>query len=404
MISYSEALHILLTERSMELPSETVPLVLSLGRYLASAIIPGENIPPQANSAMDGYALRAGDTEGAGEEHPVRLKIIGEAPAGGPFEGEVGPGDAVRIMTGGIIPEGADAVVEVESTEEEGNTVLVRRTVKPGTSIRPAGEDVRVGEEIIPAGKRLEPGDIGLLASLGVVNVPVRVKPKVGILATGNEIVEPHRTPEPGRLRNSSGPALYAACVAAGAEPIDLGIAGDDRDELLDALETGLQYDILLTTGGVSAGRYDLVQHLLPEMGVDVRFHKVRIKPGKPILFGVRSEEERKTLVFGLPGNPVSSLVTFLIFVKPVLEVMLAGTYRPEHITARLEGNILKEDDKRHFIRGILRYEGGEPRVSKTGTQSSGAMSSMSRANCLILLDEGREEIDSGKQVKVQLL
>lgn len=404
MVSYSEALQIIMSEILTELPMERVPLVLSLGRRLAEGIVAEENIPALPNSAMDGYAVQWHDTSGASETDPLRLRVIGESSAGEPFHEVVGSGQAVRIMTGGILPKGADAVIEVESTEEEGEFVVVKREIGLGTAVRSPGEDIRAGEEIIPAGKRLEPGDIGILASLGITNVPVRVKPKVGIIATGNEVIDPHRKPEVGQIRNSGGPALFAACVQAGAEPIDLGIVGDDREELLDALETGLQYDILLTTGGVSAGRYDLVQHLLPELGVEIRFHKVNIRPGKPVLFGVLKEGDRKTLAFGLPGNPVSSLVTFLTFVVPILEKMLGGTYRPNSLQARSEETILKNDAKRHFLRGILSYKDGEPYVRRTGTQSSGAMSSMSRANCLILFEEEKNRIASGDLVEVYLL
>ncbi|MCE2503256.1 MAG: molybdopterin molybdotransferase MoeA [Chlorobi bacterium] len=405
MISYSEALQTILDEVITPLPSERVPLVLSLGRTVAEGIVATEQIPAYNNSAMDGYAVLSEDTRAASQKSPARLRVIGEAPAGAPFQGSVEPGTAVRIMTGGIVPDGANAVVEVESTEEKEDTVHVLRSVSVGSSIRLAGEDIKIGEEIIPVGKRLQPGDIGVLASLGITNVPVRIKPKVGILATGNEVIEPHRKPEPGQLRNSNGPALYAACVRAGAEPIDLGIAEDDRNELLDSLETGLQYDLLLTTGGVSAGDYDLLQTLLPELGVKVRFHKANIKPGKPVLFGLRQEGERKTLVFGLPGNPVSSLVTFQVFAVPAITSMLGEKTEGDGMTALLEDEITKKDNKRHFMRGVLQFsEDGNPTVSITGTQSSGAMSSMSKANCFILIDEETQHVGPGEPVRVKLI
>lgn len=405
MISYNDALAIVLEEAGRELPVETVPLVLSLGRVLATAIVSGENIPASANSAMDGYAVRAEDTGGASVESPARLRVIGEAAAGSLYGGSLGMGDAVRIMTGGIVPEGANAVVEVEATSEGDGVVEVRRGVRIGESIRSAGEDIAVGAEVIQAGKRITPGDIGVLASLGVVNVPVRVKPKVGILSTGNEVVEPFRTPGPGQVRNSTLPALYAACSEIGAEPIDLGIASDDREELEEKLEEGLRYDILLTTGGVSAGAYDLVQKVFPELGVRIIFHKVNIKPGKPVLFGTYGEGSYQTLVFGLPGNPVSTLVTFRQFVAPAVRRLLGRTDAPPPLRARLRQTIRKSDDKRHFIRGILdRDENGEMVVSTTGIQSSGAMSSMSRANCLIILAEDTGTLELGTMVEVELL
>lgn len=405
MIAYPDAIRKVLNDVRTDLPGETVPLVLSLGRVLADDIVAAEDIPAAANSAMDGYAIRAEDVSSATAESPARLAIIGEAAAGSVFDGGLAPGQAVRIMTGGIVPEGADAVIEVESTSEENGTVAVRRSLRPGTAIRPAGEDIRRGEQAIPRGKRITPGDIGVLASLGITNVPVRVKPKVAILATGNEVVEPHRPLSPGQIRNSSGPALYAACVAAGAEPIDLGIAGDSREELEEGLENGLRFDILITTGGVSAGQYDLVQHLLPEMGVEVRFHRVNIKPGKPVLFGLYGEGSRRTPVFALPGNPVSSLVTFHGFVAPAIRQMLGMDPEPFRLAAQLEEPIIKHDGRRHSIRGILRPgENDTLLVRTTGTQSSGAMSSMSRANCLITVEEATTNVEAGTVVTVELL
>lgn len=405
MIAFSDALRIILDNSRRELPVETVPLVLSLGRTLAAPIVAGEDIPSAPNSAMDGYAVRAEDLSTASVESPARLRVIGESAAGKVFQGTLGQGDAVRIMTGGLVPEGANAVIEVESTSEADGIVDARRTLRAGEAIREAGEDIRSGSMVIETGKKITSGDIGVLASLGVVNVPVRVKPKVGILSTGNEIVEPFRTPNPGGVRNSTGPALYAACAEAGAEPIDLGIARDDRDELEEKLEEGLRYDLLLTTGGVSAGAYDFVQHILPALGVDVKFHKVNIRPGKPVLFGTCGEGEHLTLVFGLPGNPVSTMIGFQQFVAPAISALLRRTALSFRLRATLMEPIRKRDDKRLFVRGMLRTgTNGTLEVGTTGTQSSGAMSSMSRANCIIILDEASRDIPAGTMVDVELL
>lgn len=405
MLDYTSALRIVLDNCREDRPVETVPLVLSLGRVLAGPVVAAENIPAAANSAMDGYAVRAEDLAGASPERPARLAVVGEASAGTLFRGTLGQGEAVRIMTGGLLPEGANAVVEVEATSEADGIMEARRALRLGESIRNAGDDLRAGAVAIETGKRITPGDIGVLASLGVVNVPVRVKPKVGILSTGNEIVEPFRTPPPGGVRNSTGPALYAACMEAGAEPIDLGIARDDREELEEKLEEGLRYDILLTTGGVSAGIYDFVQQILPALGVQVHFHKVKIKPGKPVLFGTYDEGEHRTLVFGLPGNPVSTLVTFRQFVAPALAALLHRRDAAIPLRARLETPVAKRDDKRHFVRGILAAASdGTLTVSTTGSQSSGAMSSMSRANCLIVLPEESASPAPGDMVLVEMM
>lgn len=405
MISYSDALAAIGTQVSRMTPIETVPLVLAAGRVLAETIVAAENIPAVPNSAMDGFAVRAEETVGASVETPVRLRVIGEASAGALYTGAVGVGEAVRIMTGGLIPEGATGVIEVEATHEADGMVDLRRAIRPGESIRRVGEDVTLGGEIMKAGKRLTAGDVGVLASLGVVNVPVRVKPKIGLLSTGNEVVEAFRTPGPGQIRNSSLPALYAACAAIGAEPIDMGIARDDRDELEEKLEEGLRYDLLVTTGGVSAGAYDYVQRIFPELGVEVRFHKVNIKPGKPVLFGTHGEGEQRALVFGLPGNPVSTLVTFHLFVAHAVALLLGRADTPLRLRAELTTAIRKNDTRRHFVRGLLESApDGTMRVATTGTQSSGAMSSMSRANCLILLDEDATGAQAGDIVTVELL
>lgn len=405
MITYDEALRIVLECSTREMPVETVPLVLAPHRVLAESIIATENIPASPNSAMDGYAVRASDLAGARPEQPASLDVVDEASAGSTASLAVTAGRAIRIMTGGLLPDGADAVIEVESTSESGGIVLARRAVRPGEAVRAAGEDVRAGEEVLAAGRRLTAGDIGVLAALGVVNVPVRVPPKVGILSTGNELVETHRRPAHGQLRNSSSPALYAMCADAGAEPIDLGIARDDRGELEDKIGDGLRFDVLITTGGVSAGAYDHVQHVIPALGVEVKFHKTRIKPGKPVLFGVHTESGHATLVFALPGNPVSTLVTFRQFVRPALQRLLRQRDETLRLHLPLAVPLKKADDRRHFIRGIVaRSDDGNVTVRSTGTQSSGAMSSMSRANCLIILPEDAESLAAGDLVDVEML
>ncbi len=405
LTSYHDALDIVLNASRRELPTETVPLVLAAGRVLAEGVVSQEDIPRFANSAMDGYAVIAADLAAASHDSPATLRVIGESSAGTPFQGRVEPGEAVRIMTGGIMPEGADAVIEVESTKERDRSVAAERPLRVGESVRKAGEDIRNGSEALPAGKRLTPGDIGVLASLGVTNVPVRVRPTIGLLATGNEVIEPFRTPTAGQIRNSSIPALYAYCMEAGGEPIDLGIARDDRDELEDKLEQGLRYDILITTGGVSAGSYDLVQNVLPELGVDLLFHKVNIRPGKPVLFGTYGDGNESTLVFALPGNPVSTLVTFRRFVLPAIRRLLRQREPGFRMHAVLGEPLKKQDGKRHFIRGRLSTgSDGIPVVATTGTQSSGAMSSMSLADCLIIVEEERTAPNAGEVVEIELL
>lgn len=402
MLNFHQALDIVTRQAlARERPIETVPLVLSSGRVLAHDIVAEESLPTADNSAMDGYAIVAVDSVGATPETPARLRVIGEAAAGSPFDGFVDRGMAVRIMTGATIPDGADGVVEVEATEEGDGYVTVRKEIAAGRSIRRVGEDISRGEIAIEAGRRINPGRVALLAALGVTNVPVRVKPIVGILSTGSELVEPHRAPSIGQIRNSSQPALYAACQEAGAEPVALGIVGDDREELREKIEEGLRYDILMTTGGVSAGRYDYVTDLLPELDVEVKFHRTAIRPGSPLLFGTHGQG---TLLFGLPGNPVSTLVTFDLFVRAALRAMMKETTATHEFPARLEVDLRKKDAKRLFVRGIVRQTHGELHVRPTGTQSSGALTSISGANCLIVLDEATRDMEAGSMVTIRMI
>ncbi len=408
VISYSEALA-KIADRSpadqVRTPSETVPLMLADGRILAVAITAQEDIPGADNSAMDGYAVRSADTGSATPDQPVWLSIAGEAPAERPFDAAVGPDQAVRIMTGAPIPTGADAVVMVEKTEESDGRVGFREPVVIGTAIRRAGEDIRSGSDVLSAGRRLSPPDLGLLASLGVTNVPVRIRPILALISTGSELVEPFDLSGPGRIRNSSAPPILAAAARLGVETIDLGICGDDPEELALLIETGLRYDILLTTGGVSAGAYDHVQHLLPAAGVDIAFHQVAIKPGKPVMFGTHTDGDEKTFVYGLPGNPVSSYVTTELFVRPLVERMLGLPDRDRTIGARLAGEVTKKDSKRHFVRVFADFSGKDgPIATPAETQSSGAMTSLSDANGLLIFEEEEQMLPAGTDVRILLL
>ena len=402
MISYEQAVTHLQQLKVQPKEEETVPLVLSAGRILSREILAPESIPSSDNSAMDGYALRGEDTAGAGEENPVRLRIVGEAPAGTPFAGTVSAGETVAIMTGGVMPPELNAVAQVEIVRVEGEEIVLTQEIPTGRAVRSVGEDMREGERIFQVGRKVYPGDVGTLATLGVNNVPVRVKPKVAVLSTGSELVDAVATPGPGQLRNSTGPALLAAIDSAGGEGIDLGIVGDDPDELESMIETGLQYDMLLTTGGVSAGAYDHVQHLLPQAGVVVHFHKVSIKPGKPVLFGTLEEQGLRTYVFGLPGNPVSSLVTFELFARPIIDRLLGVNRNDGKMYARLTHDVNKKDNKRHFQRGILTFtEDGHLQATSLKVQSSGAISSMSHGDCLIVLREETSSLSAGSPVEV---
>lgn len=401
MINASGALEIILgTIRS--LPTERVPLSQALGRTLARDIAAGEDSPQFDNSSMDGFAVRASSLRDATNRRPRIFNVIGESSAGRPFDGTVHAGEAVRIMTGAALPSGADAVVPIErSTMLDHTTVSFSIPVKRWQHVRKRGEDVESGAVVLHSGRELSPGAIGLLASLGHTKVRVFRRPNVSIMATGNELVASSRKPGWGKVRDSSSYALAAFVADAGAKPRVCGIAPDDRRVLQRWIRGSLSSDVLLITGGVSVGKYDHVKEVLSDIGVQIRFWKINIKPGMPLVFGTYG----KTLVFGLPGNPVSTAVTFMQFVRPAL-LRLAGRefVDPMRLRAVIDHSISKTDGKRHFIRGVLRRTKNAVHVTTTGTQSSGAVSSLAKANCLIVIPEKTVHVRRGETVEIELL
>ncbi len=399
MISFDKARQIVFEHLPSQMAAEEIPLTEALGRVLAEDIAAGFDIPPYDNSAMDGYAVCAGDTSGASSDHPVTLKVIGETAAGGKLGATVEPGSCVRIMTGGCIPPGADAIVRVEETEEIQNRVKIKEEVAANRDIRRKGEDLRDGQKILKQGERLRPAHIGLLASLGKDRVQLRRKPKVGILATGDELLDITAPHDPEKIYSSNNYALMAQTLDAGAEPVLLGIAGDEQNILREKIEDGLNCDILVTTGGVSAGKYDIVQDIFAQAGVRILFSKVAIRPGMPTVFGVAENKP----VYGLPGNPVSAMVTYELFVRPVILSMLGvASQKREETTAVLSEGLNKKPGRFHFLRGVTSFEGKTRRVTTTGSQGSGILSSRGRANCLILLPDGPKE--AGDEVRIMLL
>src|ERR1051326_1952937 len=396
MISAEEAQATIL--RSVE-PSGaiTVSLDRSLGFVLAESIVASENIPPFDNAAMDGYAI---STKGAGE---LILSIVGEIAAGSPALNALHSGEAMSIMTGARIPDGCDAVIQQEWTELAGpGRVKILRSVMPGHNIRSAGADIRKGSDVLGPGQHVRPQEIGVLASMGKRFVSIYRPPSVAILATGNEIVEIDHTPPAGKIRNSNAHALSALVRECRCEPISLGTARDDRKELTLKIMQGLEAGMLITTGGISVGKYDLVMEVLKEIGVEVKFWKVNIKPGMPLLFGLY----RGKPVFALPGNPVSTVVTFLQFVKPALQKMM-GLRNPGarvRLKAKLGHEIQKPDGKRHFVRGILENGDGGMTVRSAGSQVSNILSSLVKANCLIIIPEEAEIVRANEEVEVEIL
>jgi molybdopterin molybdotransferase len=407
MLSASEA-RIAVLENLPDLSTESVTLRGALHRALAVDIIAEADIPPFDNSAMDGFALRSDDTDGASNSQPVKLKLAGEVKAGDVGSEPLRPGSSVRIMTGAAIPPGADAVLEQELVALEGGLLEIKAPVSRGRNFRRRGEDVLRGATVLRKGTVLGAASLGVLASLGVAHVEVFRKPKVAILTSGDEVVDVDEPLRPGKIRNSNAYTLYALLEEDSCEPIDLGRARDDEAELRSKISEGLTCDLLVTSGGVSVGKHDLVLKTLKELGVQIKFWKVNIRPGMPMAFGIYQAPESvvRTLVFALPGNPVSTMVTYMQFVRPALRKMTGSleTTQPFHLLARLEHDVIKQDGKRHFTRGILRNEKGQFFVRTTGSQSSGVLSSLVAANCLVIIPEESAEIKAGCDIEVELL
>jgi len=405
MIEFTEALA-LVVSAARTLPAETVPLSLALGRVLARDIKAREAIPPFTKATMDGFAVRAADTSPApdagrdvsGGPRPVELRIVEDLPAGRLARRALGPGQAARIMTGAPLPPGADAVVMVEDTERSDRGVIVRRPVRPGDNIGLAGEDLKKGEIALGRGAVLGPAEIGMLAAAGLARVPAVRRPTVAVIATGDEIVEPGQKKRRGQIRNANGPALTAMARRAGADARYLGIARDRSSALAAKLGRGRGADILVLSGGVSVGDHDLVKEELRAGGVRLVFWRVRIKPGKPVFFGRRARQ----LVFGLPGNPTSAMVTFQLFVEPAIDRML-GRAEPGHVTtsAVLAGEIVVKPGRTQFLRGLIVDRGPVLRVAPYDDQRSGVLRSMVRSRVLIVVPADVARLDAGREVEV---
>lgn len=399
MLRASEALSIILNAVK---PCGTITCSLQHvhGFALATDVVASENVPAFDNSAMDGFAVKAEDVQNA----PASLRVVGEIPAGSVAAQILQHGEAMRIMTGAKIPLGADAVVPQEWTEDvDEHTIKILRTVSSCHNVRRAGADIAKGTIVLRSGSLLRPQEIGVLASLGKRFVEVYRKPTVAVLTTGSEIVDLEKPLPDGKIRNSNLFTLSALLQELHCEVLSLGIAHDNHVDLKHKISRGLQEaDMLITSGGVSVGKYDFVKEVFKELAIETQFSKVNIKPGMPLVFGVHGI----TPVFGLPGNPVSSMVTFLQFVKPALHKM-TGCQQPDNaitLLAHLTEDIRKTDGKRHYIRGILESSNGSLSVRTTGSQVSNKVTSLVAANCLIIIPEEKEHVRSGEQVEVQLL
>ena len=384
LLSIDEALALVLG-RVRPLPAEDVPVTEAAGRVLAEHALTAVDLPPFDSSAMDGYAVRAVDTPGT-------LRLAGESAAGRPAAHTLGAGEALHISTGAVVPAGADAVVPVERTD--GGRELVRvEGVRPGENVRPRGGDARTGEPVVPAGIPLGAVQVGALAGAGVASVRCGRRPRVALLATGTELRLPGEPLAAGEIYESNTAMLAAQVRDAGGEPSRLGTVADDEDETRDALARGLEADVLLTSGGVSVGEHDLVRELLASLGAKEVFWRVAVKPGKPVAFAVRGE----TLVFGLPGNPVSSLVGFELFVRPALRALQgladpAPAYLPGRLAEALRRNAARDE--------LVRARTGPGgMVRPVRGQESHMIARAAAANALVLVPRGEGELAAGAEV-----
>jgi molybdopterin molybdotransferase len=398
MISVEEAQSRVLAAVEL-LDTETIDLGDALGRVLREDIAATHDIPSADNSAMDGYAVRAADVANA----PITLRVIEDLPAGKIARGRVTDGTAMRIMTGALLPDGADSVVQVELTDGGSAEVQIREAVRSGTNVRRRGEDMRAGDVVLRAGTRIGPAEVGVLASAQRRSVSVARRPTIAILATGDELVEAGEPLGAGQVVNSNAWSLAALVAQHGAIPRRLGIVRDDRDATIAALESALACDFVITSGGVSVGAYDFVKNALEALGAETMFWRIAMKPGKPVVLS----RLRGRLVFGLPGNPVSSMVSFLLFVAPALRKSLGMTtdLLPPAANVRLLAPLRSKGDRRAYLRVRVGVdEAGELVAQPMTSQGSGVSTSMVGANGLAIVDAGVTSIDAGQFVKTLLI
>lgn len=394
-LSYEAAQQLILAQ-IRPLAAETVPLLDALGRAVAVAVIAPFDLPHFDNSAMDGYALRAADS-GPGKT----LTVSGYLAAGSLEQPQVEAGCAVRIMTGAPLPTGADTVVPIEETDSAGMTVTLRGTLPPGQHIRRRGEDVRSGEEVLSVGTILRPAAISMLASLGQMSIAVHRRPRVAILSTGDELIELGEPLTAGRIINSNSWSLAASVLELGGVPVQLGIAGDDRESLRAKLSAGLDCDLLITSAGVSAGDRDLVREILGELGAEQLFWKVDIKPGRPLAFAIKGGVP----IFSLPGNPVSTMITFEEFVRPaLLKLMGQRQLLKPLVRATLQEPMRKKPGRVQLLRVTVQAGPNGLVVASSGDQNTGILRTSLHANGIAVLPFAHGDYAAGESIPVHLL
>ncbi len=408
MLSVEEALQKILDEVDV-LETESVPILESLGQVLAEDIVSGINVPPLDNSAMDGFAVRAQDTIGASTASPKILKVIDTVIAGSISPREVGTGTAIRIMTGAPLPRGADAVVQFENTDEAKRQITAAEVgilaeARPGLNVRKAGEVIVSGTIVLKGGTVIRPAEVGMIASLGLTRVKAIRRPVVAILSTGNELVELGQPLPEGKIYDNNLYSIAGLVKRYGCIPKILGIARDEEKSIVDKLRQAQDTDMLLTTGGVSMGDYDMVKNILAKEGKMV-FWKVRVKPGKPLAFGKIKGIKRDIPHLGLPGNTVSCMVSFELFVRPaLLKMMGKKTLSKPVVEAIIEDNVKNDSGRRIYDRAIVEKRDGHYHARLTGPQGSGILKSMSLANGLVLIPEEKEMVQKGDTVQALML
>ena len=400
MITVKEALNHILGSIS-PLGLEKADILSALGRVIGEDIHAPRDIPPRDNSAMDGYALKSKETTGAGAESPVVLNVIEDIPAGYAPKKTVGFGEAARIMTGAFVPEGADAVIMVEETNSDDAGVRIYAEAAKGQNIRYAGEDVREGDLVIRAGTLLRPAEVGMLSALGRSFVKVYQRPRVALIATGDELVDIDGAASPGKIVSSNSYSLAAQVIECGGIPLQLGIAKDNRDDLTEKFKAAMRADIIVSSAGVSVGDYDFVKDVMKDIGINIDFWQVAQRPGKPMTFSAREGRP----VFGLPGNPVSSMISFEQYVRPAILKMTGheNIFR-RTIRAKLTEDIKKKKGLRYFIRARVKSQGDGFVVETTGEQGSGILKSMVLANGIMVIPEDADFVKAGSEVMVQVL
>ncbi len=381
-------------DRPGRMAVESVPLSESMSRILREDIVSDADSPRFDKAIRDGFAVHFEDLA----QVPVVLEVIGESRAGAGADIIVERGQCCEIMTGAPLPAGANAVIMVENTDRlSPNSVRLLKSVRENEGLLRRGAEAQEGETILKVGRRIGLADLGLLAGSGKSKVPVSAKPRVAIIATGDELVEVHENPRPGQIRNSNSYTLYSQVLEAGGAPVLLGIGRDNLQDLRSKIQRGLQDDVLLVSGGVSMGKYDLVEAVFAEFGVEVLFDKIAMKPGKPTVFGHRGD----TYVFGLPGNPISTIVSFHVFVRPLILFLLkAENTKPKMLEAELEAPAKCDPERAALIPALVRFERGQYRIATAPWKGSSDLVGLARANALIVIPRRAGVLEPGETVQ----